>query len=56
MLRAPKNGVSRRNSPRVDEGRKGWSILAMNTSWRLRTSAVEGLQCDPGPELRPGRR
>ena len=62
LLRAP-SGVGRRNrnSMRVDEGRKGQSLLAIKTPSKARKnrSGEEGEEpifCDPGSELRLERR
>ena len=57
LLRTPSDSsLGRRNSMRVDEGRKGWSLLAINM--KARTAAVDrgekSLPSDPGSELHLG--
>ena len=53
LLRAPSAG--RRNSTRVDEGRKSWSFLSIIMQGTNRAGEGEkSLLCDPGSELRVG--
>ena len=41
LLRAP-SSVGRRNAMRVDEGRKGWSLLAVKEKVKMKACTVVG--------------
>ena len=50
-----RNIYMRRNYTRVDEGRKGWTLIAIKMSLKARAVVgreEESLLCDPGSEFR----